>query len=330
MVHAAARSRVHLERAGRLGGSSPMDLSALRAFHFLHPAWLLVLPPLWALAAWLARRGRRDGGWAQVIDQDLLPALRLPATGRNRSPWWLLVSVWTLAALALAGMTWQRVQSAAFRAPTDWILLLDLSPSMAAADVPPNRVTRAHYLISDLLDAAKDTRVALIAFAGEAHVVAPLTTDVATIRALLPPLDPSIMPETGDSLAAALAEASRLMSTVASRHPQIVVLTDGVGDPAEALSAARRLREQGATVDVVGVGTTAGAPQPDGQGGFVQDARGRSVLTKLPLEQLERVAATGGGRYVPLSEASSLVAELERREPSSEVEVDAKPRVDMW
>lgn len=307
-----------------------MDLSALRAFHFLHPGWLLALPLLWALAAWLARRGGRDGGWARVIDADLLPALRLPGSRRGRSPWWLLATVWTLAALALASMTWQRIESIGFRAPADWIVLLDLSPSMSAADVPPNRVTRARYLISDLLSAARDTRVALIAFAGEAHVVAPLTTDVTTIRALLPPLDPSIMPESGNSLAAALDEASRLMSTVPSRHPQIVVLTDGIGDPAEALAGARRLREQGASVNVVGIGTTRGAPEPNGQGGFVADAQGRSVLSKLPVDQLERIAATGGGRYVPLSEAGSLIAELERREPSSVVELDAKSRVDTW
>jgi Ca-activated chloride channel family protein len=307
-----------------------MDLSALRAFHFLHPAWLLALPLLWALAAWLAFRARRDSGWSGVIDAELLPALRLSKSGSAQSPWWLLAAVWTLAALALAGMTWQRVESMGFRAPTDWILVLDLSPSMAATDVPPNRVARAHYLVSDLLNAARDTRVALVAFGGDAHTVAPLTTDVATIRALLPPLDPSIMPEAGDALGPALDEAARLMSTVASRRPQIVVLTDGVADPAEALSAARRLRDRGATIDVIGIGTTNGAPEPDGQGTFVQDAGGRSLLSKLPVDQLERLAAAGGGRYVSFKDADSLIAELSRRTPASDVETPAGPAVSMW
>jgi Ca-activated chloride channel family protein len=307
-----------------------MDLSALRAFHFLHPAWLLALPPLWALVAWLARRGRRDAAWGEVIDTELLPLLRLPMSERTQSPWWLLVAVWTLAALALAGMTWQRVQSPGFHAPTDWILVLDLSPSMAATDVPPNRVARAHYLISDLLNAARDTRVALVVFAGDAHTVAPLTSDVATIRALLPPLDPGIMPEAGDALAPALDEAARLMSAVASRRPQIVVLTDGIADPAEALGAARRLRDRGAALDVVGIGSASGAPEPDGQGSFVHDAQGRSVLSKLPVDQLERLAAAGGGRYVSLNDAHSLIAELSRRTPASEVETPAGPGVSLW
>ena len=124
-----------------------------------------------------------------MIDPELLPALRLPVGGGG-SPWRLLVTAWTLAVLALAGMTWERDQSMGFRAPSDWVLVMDLSPSMAATDVPPDRATRAHYLVSDLLNAAQDTRVALVVFAGEAHTVAPLTSDVATMRALLPPLDP--------------------------------------------------------------------------------------------------------------------------------------------
>ena len=127
--------------------------------------------------------------WARVIDPDLLPALRLPGAGGG-SPWRLLVAAWTVAVLALAGMTWERDQSVGYHAPSDWILVLDLSPSMAATDVPPDRATRARYVISDFLNAAQDTRVALVVFAGEAHTVTPLTTDVETVRALLPALAP--------------------------------------------------------------------------------------------------------------------------------------------
>ena len=143
-------------------------------------------------------RQQRDGGWARVIDLDLLPALRLPGH-RGRSAWWLLTTVWTVAVVALAGMTWERDQDVGYHAPNDWILVMDLSPSMAATDVPPDRATRARYIISDFLNAAEDTRVALVVFAGEAHTVAPLTTDVETVRALLPPLAPGIMPESAMS-----------------------------------------------------------------------------------------------------------------------------------
>jgi len=312
-------------------GSWPVDLKAFGAFHFLHPLWLLALPALWSLAAWLSMRGRRDGGWARLVDPELLPALRLRAGGgAAHSPWPLLALIWTLAALALAGMTWQRQQSAAFRAPLDWILVLDLSPSMGAGDVSPDRATRARYVISDLLDAAQDARVALIVFAGEPHVVVPLTTDVATIRSLLPPLAPGIMPESGHQLAPALAEAGRLMQTVASRHAQIVVLTDGMDDPAESLQAAAQLRQRGATVSVIGVGTAAGAPEPAPQGGFVHDAQGRSVLTRLPVDELQHIAAMGGGRYVTVNEAGALIDGLRALHSLPSRDYEVGQRVSAW
>jgi Ca-activated chloride channel homolog len=286
-----------------------MGVSALKALHFLHPWRLAALPVLWALLYWLSRRHGLDGKWSQVVDAELLPSLRLSGArgARASSPWWLLVLLWTLATIALAGLSWQREQSATFRAPVDWVLVLDLSPSMAAVDIQPNRVTRARYAIADILDAARDARVALVVFAGEPHTVAPLTTDVATVRALLPPLAPSIMPETGDELAPALEEAGRLMATVASQHAEVVVLTDGVGDPVEALQVVQRLRQDGATVNVVGVGTTGGAPIVDRKGGFVHDSDGRDVVPRLPLEQLQRIASAGGGRYVSVGDVGDLI-----------------------
>jgi Ca-activated chloride channel family protein len=282
------------------------------AFHFLYPLWLLALPPLWGFGVWRAWRTRGVGAWSRVIDPQLLAALRLPG-GHGRSPWWLVIAVWTLAVLALSGMTWEREQSPAYHAPDDWILVLDLSPSMSATDVPPDRAARARFLISDILDAAQDTRVALVVFAGEAHTVAPLTTDVATVRALLPPLAPGIMPESGDALAPAIEEVSRLMRSAASPAAQVVILTDGIVDPAQALQAAQRLRNQGATVDVIGIGTEAGAPVPKAEGGFVQDDRGNTVLSQLPVDQLQRIAAAGGGRYVPASESERIISALKNQ-----------------
>ncbi len=289
-----------------------MGLDRLSDFHFLHPAWLLALPVLWLAALWLKARRGRDGGWSRVVDAQLLPLLRLSeGEGRRESPWLLVGLIWTLGVTALAGPTWEQERTQAFRAHAAWMLVLDLSPSMDAADLAPNRVTRARYAIEDVLSAAEDARVGLVVFGDEPHTVAPLTTDVATIRALLQPLAPEIMPAPGDALAPALASAGRLLKAGATRHPHVVVLTDGFADPAQAMLVAQRLRKQGAAVDVVGIGTAAGAPEPDGHGGFVHDAKGRSVLTRLQPDPLERVATAGGGRYVTLAELPRLVASLQ-------------------
>lgn len=274
-----------------------MDLKALSAFHFLHPAWLLALPVLLAWVLW--RRRSAGGDWARIADPELLALLRIGASRGSSSPWPLIGAAWTLAVLALAGPAWNRLQTPAFRAPPAWVLVLDLSPSMSATDTAPSRVTRARYAAADILDTARDARVGLVAFAGEPHVVAPLTTDVATVRVLLEPLSPALMPESGDRLAPALQAAGNLLEAGSVRHGQVVVLSDGFADPAESLRVAQELRQKGVTVDVIGVGTQAGAPEPDGKGAFVLDSNGRPRMTREQTDELRRVATAGGGHFVP-------------------------------
>lgn len=296
-------------------------------FHFLHPYWLLALPPLLALAVWLARRRGRDGAWQRLVDGELLSLLRLSEGGAGRSPWPLVGGAWALATLALAGPTWQRQITPAYRAPAAWIVALELSPSMDATDVPPNRAARARFAVDDLLSAAHDARVGLVAFAGDAYTVAPLTGDVATIRNLAQPLTPSLMPEAGDRLAPALEEAARLLQAAIGANRQVIAFTDGFTDPARALVAAQRLRRQGVAVNIVAVGTAGGAPQPDGNGNFTRSKDGQVVLTRVDATLLEQVAVAGGGRYVPLSGLPELIAHLQAagsREMSSGV---AAPRV---
>jgi Ca-activated chloride channel family protein len=300
----------------------------LNSLHFLHPAWLLALPLLWLLTVWLARSNSNDGNWSRLVDSQLLPLLRVGEDHRARSVWPLLVgSVWTLAVLALAGPAWNRVKSPAFRAPASWVLALDLSPSMAANDVKPSRIARARYAAADILSAAHDAHVGLVVFAGEPHTVAPLTSDVATARVLLQPLSPSLMPESGDRLAPALEEAQRLLSAGGyARHGQVVVLSDGVSDPAEALRAAQELRKQGSTVNVIGVGTAAGAPESNGKGDFIRDASGNVQITRQQGEQLKHIAAAGGGEFVQASGVSGLVSALEAQQSRSLAADNSSPQ----
>lgn len=291
-------------------------------FHFLHPYWLLALPPLLWLAVWLARRRGRDGAWTRLLDGELLSLLRLSEGGAGSSPWLLIGLTWTLAVLALAGPTWQRQITPAYRAPAAWIVALGLSPSMDATDVSPSRIARARFGIDDLLSAAQDARVGLVAFAGDAYTVTPLTSDVATVRNLAQPLAPSLMPEAGDRLAPALEMAAHLVGAALGRDRQVIVFTDGFTDPARALVTAQHLRQQGIAVNIVGVGTAEGAPQPNGSGGFARNAQGQVALARVDTRLLEQVAAAGGGQYVPLSGLSGLIAQLQAagsREMSSGV-----------
>ena len=287
-------------------------MELMQQFHFLRPLWLLALPVLWATVLWLARRRARDGGWAGLVDPDLLPGLRLDGGEKpGGSPWPWLALAWTLAVLALAGPSWQRQPAPAFRASDAWVMVLDLSPSMNAADVDPNRITRARYALDDLLSAAQDARVGLVVFGAESFTVTPMTDDVATIRSLLPPLNPGIMPTPGDNLAPALVRAGKLLRQSGVRHGRVVVLSDGFDDPAAAFAAAQKLRSHGVDVDVVGIGTPSGAPVDRSGGGFARNAQGKPVVARLETGRLQQLAASGGGQYTGLTNLPGLIAGLQ-------------------
>jgi len=283
-------------------------------FHFLRPLWLLALPVLLAIVVWLARQRARGEDWSQVIDAELLPALQLDndsSAGTSARPWPWLALAWTLAVLALAGPSWQQDSAPAYRAPAAWVLVLDLSPSMDATDLPPNRVSRARYALDDILSAARDARVGMVAFSDEAYTVTPLTQDVATVRALIPSLAPEMMPSAGDRLAPALAQAQQLLNASGARDKRMVVVTDGFDDPAAVLRAAAALKAQGITINVVGAGTPGGAPLRSANGSFAQTANGQTQLTKLNLEQLQQLASSGGGQYVDITNLASLLTGLQ-------------------
>ena len=287
----------------------------LQDFHFIRPLWLLVLPVLWAIVVWLARQRARGEDWSDFIDAVLLPALQLDsdssAGGSSARPWPWLALAWTLAALALAGPSWQQDRAPAYRAPAAWVLVLDLSPSMDASDLSPNRVTRARYAIDDILSAARDARVGMVAFSDEPYTMTPLTQDVATVRALMPSLAPEMMPSAGDHLAPALAQAQKLLSASGAHDKRIVVVTDGFDDLAAALRTAGALRAQGITISVIGAGTPGGAPLRSANGSFIQGANGQTQMTKLDVDQLKQLASVGGGQYADVANMADLVSALQ-------------------
>jgi Ca-activated chloride channel family protein len=282
---------------------------------------------------WLARRRSRQGNWARLIDPELLPDLRLSAAGElaAASPWPWLALAWTLAPLALAGPSWQKDVSTAYRAAAAWVLVLDLSPSMDAGDLAPNRITRARYAIDDLLAAARDARVGLVVFGDEPYIVTPLTDDAATVRALLPPLAPQILPSAGDNLAPALQQAAKLLQRSGARDARVIVLSDGFADPAAAFTAAGQLRSAGVALDVIGIGTADGAPLSGAGGAFARDAQGRTTLARLDSDRLRQLAAAGGGEYVDLGGLSGLVGKLQARHESAGGAIAAQDvQVEHW
>ncbi|MDT8321409.1 MAG: VWA domain-containing protein, partial [Xanthomonadales bacterium] len=174
-------------------------MSGLEALHFIRPAWLALLPLVVLLPWWWQRSRRPAGDWARVCDPHLLRWLSVQQaseTSRRFGPW-LAGAALLLTILALAGPSWQKIPDNAYSARDARVIALDLSRSMLAQDLRPDRLTRVRFALVDLLKSTREGQVGMVSFAGDAYVVSPLTRDMNTVGNLLPALQPDIMPVRG-------------------------------------------------------------------------------------------------------------------------------------
>jgi Ca-activated chloride channel family protein len=273
----------------------------MNKFHFLRPEWLFALPPLLLLLFWLARQRLRSRSWQAVCAPELLPHLLLGRSVRRANwPIWLLLVALLLTIVALAGPAWKRQEMPLFRQQSALVILFDLSRSMQATDLKPNRFQRARFKIADLLRQRKEGQTALIVFAADAFTVTPLTEDRHTIEAMLPSLEPNLMPTQGSDLARAMELGQQLLQQAGQNRGRLLLVTDE-DQPELFMDSARQLKEQGFELAVLGVGSNDGAPIPLPEGGFLKDAAGNMVIPRLKSEELQKLATAGGGNYHALS-----------------------------
>lgn len=230
--------------------------------------------------------------WRGVIDPHLLAHLKVGAGGRRVHPLDTVVSTLILASIGLAGPTWEREETPFSEDTAPLVLTLQLSQSMDAIDVSPTRLERAKQKIRDLLERRKGPRTALLAYAGTAHVVLPLTDDPSVLETFVTELATNLMPVPGNDPVRAL----RLAETMLEKEETpgtILFLTDGI--PAEAADTfvARGDRSRDAVM-ALAFGTSEGGPVrlPDER--FATDASGRRIVARLDREGLETLADRAG------------------------------------
>ncbi|MCP5476654.1 MAG: VWA domain-containing protein [Rhodanobacteraceae bacterium] len=275
-----------------------MELS-LTSLQFLRPWWLLallLLPLLW----WLQRHRRaQQSVWQRAVDPHLLPHLLQTAEVRGAggaSRVWLAAALLTV--LALAGPSWRELPMPLWQQQSPLVIALDLSSAMRATDLPPSRMIQARAKLARLLEQRKTGQIGLMAYAGDAFTVAPITADARTVKALLDSLDPSLMPVDGQRADRAIKRAVRLMRDSGAERGEILLVTDQVDSYAQA--AAEQARAEGYRLSVLGVGTLAGAPMSNAQG-FITGADGQPRLAKLNPASLQALADRGGGRFATLT-----------------------------
>ncbi|MDJ0750421.1 MAG: VWA domain-containing protein [Woeseiaceae bacterium] len=273
----------------------------LADFHFLRPAWLFAIPAIVVVVVMLARRQLGAGNWRDIIDPELMPHVLLRTPGReNDRRWWLFGLAGVIAAAALAGPAWERVDQPVFRAEQALVIALDLSRSMDARDIEPSRLSRARLKILGILERRDGGQTALLVYTSNAFTVTPLTDDADTIAALVNSLSTDIMPSRGSYPEVGIRKGQALLAQAGVGVGEVLLIADGGASPA-AEKAARDLRDAGYTLSVMGVGTREGAPIPRLTGGFVTDNRGKIAVARLEERGLRDLAGVGGGRFAVLS-----------------------------
>ena len=272
-------------------------------FHFVRPFWLLLLPVCIWLIWRLARGSANAGRWRTWVDEALQPLVLTAADSAMRGRRWLLsgaAAACTLAVLALAGPTWERMPVPALRSSEALVVVLDLSRSMDAGDVEPSRLERAKLKLLSLLQRRDSGQTGLVVFSAHAFTVTPLTTDTRTIAALVSSLSSDIMPSRGSYPEAGIGRAAQLLRQAAASRGEILLVSDSGVSPA-AVELARELRSEGMTLHVMAVGTVQGGPIPQAGGGFLSDGRGQVVVNRVNHGALQRLAEAGGGRFAVLT-----------------------------
>ena len=308
-------------------------MSALADFHFLYPLWFLLVPIVLAFWWWLSRQSAQSQAWQNFIDDRLKPfVISGQEDGNYRWLRHVLLLTSLLAILALAGPSWQKRQLPAFQSQQGLVVVLDLSQSMLATDVTPNRINRARFKLLDLLKLREEGQTGLVVFAGDAFAVSPLTEDVENIIEQAKNLSPQIMPVQGSLIYRGIDEAALLLQQAGYATGDILIITDGVSNLSRTLQSAEASSAAGYRISVAAVGTEEGAPIPLAQNDFVRGSQGQLVLARLDSPALEEIANKGKGLFQELELSDDDVEGFQQffSQDKSSLLSDKKTTVEHW
>lgn len=271
-------------------------------------AWILFL--LWIipllLAAVLSSFRARERRLSLFVSSMMQKKLR-PASGSRRRIWQaaLLSAGVLLCMVALARPQWGRTEQRVFKKGRDIVIALDVSRSMLANDVHPNRLERAKIDIMDLISELSGDRTALIAFRRKAVPLCPLTTDYSFLRHILDMTGIHSAPVGETDIGDAIAKAVEMLSEDDSSHKAVLLISDGEDLTGRAIDEAEKAAAKGIPVFTVGFGRSAGSAIPDPETGIKLQYKGQEVVSKLDNDTLYRIARASGGAYVPIQTAST-------------------------
>ena len=282
-------------------------------FRFEDPIYLYLLAviPLLMLIRFLMVRQQkkrlRKFGDPELVRQLMPDVSRL----RPAVKFWLLLGALALLIVVLARPQMGTKISHEKRTGIETIICLDISNSMLAEDVAPSRLDRSKMMVENLVDHFTNDKIGLIVFAGDAFTQLPITSDYVSAKMFLSSIDPSMIATQGTDIATAINMASHSFTQQEGVGKAIIVITDGEDHEGGALEAAKEAKQRGMNTYVLGVGSPNGAPIPTGNGDYMKDNTGQTVMTGLNEEMCRQLADAGGGAYIHVENNSNAQDQLD-------------------
>ena len=279
-------------------------------FHFEHIEYLIALAaiPLPAVLFWLVIYWKKRTA-TRIGDQQLVHALTSNYSPAN----FLLKFLFAAVALALiitgfANLQRPGVMDKVNRKGVDVVIAMDVSKSMLAEDIKPNRLERARQVVYNLMAKLPDDRIGLVLFAGRAYMQMPLTTDPGAARMYVQQAGPEVVPTQGTVISEALRMSNSAFNSKERKYKSIVLITDGEDHDPQAVQMAQQLSQDGVIINTIGIGSTQGAPLLDPvTREYKKDENGATVISKLNEVELQQLAAATRGVYVQLEDVDAAV-----------------------
>lgn len=274
--------------------------------------YLLILLPL-LLAVYIYSNYRRNRNLRLYGDVQLLKSL-MPDVSvyRPSIKFWLSFAALALIVVALARPQFGSKKETITRQGIEAVIALDISNSMMAEDIAPNRLEKAKKIISRLIDKFENDKVGLIVFAGDAFVQLPITNDFISAKMFLETISPALISRQGTDIGGAISLAMKSFTNTEGVGKAIILITDGENHEGGAEEAAKLAADKGMNVYVLGIGSLEGAPIPaDGSNDYRRDKEGNVVVTKLNEQMAQTVAQAGNGAYIRVDNTNNAQKILE-------------------
>ena len=282
-------------------------------FRFEDPIYLYLLAviPVLMIVRFLTVRQQKKR-LRKFGDKELVQQL-MPNVSRFRPmvKFYVLLTALALLIVMLARPQMGTKISHEKRTGIETIICMDISNSMLAEDVAPSRLDRAKMMVENLVDHFTNDKIGLIVFAGDAFVQLPITSDYVSAKMFLSNISPSMMAVQGTDIAAAINMASHSFTQQEGVGKAIIVITDGEDHEGGALEAAKDAEKRGMRTYVLGVGSPNGAPIPTGNGDYLKDNTGQTVMTGLNEDMCRQVATAGNGAYIHVDNNSNAQEQLD-------------------